>query len=131
MVKILIVDDNSLERRLICHILSETFKDIKHVDEADNGKQAISYLQKVKYNIVITDIVMPEIDGISLIRYIKENHHDTKLIAISGSKPYYLYLAKQFGINAMYTKPIDKESFIFSINLMLNKILRQHKFQSS
>ena len=63
---------------------------------------------------------MPQIEGIELIRNIKSKFPFCNIIAVSGSKPYYLYLAKKLGIQGVFTKPIDNDRFISSVQNILN-----------
>jgi len=66
--KLLVVDDNELNRSLITSFLKECDMNIVN---AENGKDAIEILKKEKFDIIITDINMPEINGLELIKIIK------------------------------------------------------------
>ncbi len=120
MKRILVVDDNRLERRIIVHILHEYFQNEILVDEAPEGLSAIHLLSCLTYDLVITDLVMPKLEGLELIRKIKSKYPASDIIAISGSKPYYLYLAKKMGIAGIFTKPIDRDRFLLCIQEILN-----------
>jgi len=117
MRKVLIVDDNQIMRKLISGLLSNI--GIKP-EEASNGEECLEMLNQNEYNLVITDIVMPKMEGIELIRKIKSNYPLTKIIAISGSKPYYLYLAKKMGVYAVFTKPLTKNGFLGIVQDIMN-----------
>ena len=120
MKRILVVDDNRLERRIINHILKEHFANEVIIDEAPEGLSAINLLSNTIYDLVITDLIMPKIEGLELIRKIKSEYPSLRVIAISGGKPFYLYLAKKMGIEGVFTKPIDRERFIFCVQETLN-----------
>jgi YesN/AraC family two-component response regulator len=121
MKKILIVEDNRLERRLLEYILSEAFGNQVIVTQANDGNNALELLSKSTFDLVITDLVMPKIEGIELIRKIKSQFHEiVNIIAVSGKNPYYLYLAKKLGIQGIFTKPLDKDKFLFTIEKILN-----------
>lgn len=120
MKRILVVDDNRLERRIIIHILKEHFANEIMIDEAPEGLSAINLLSHTVYDLVITDLIMPKIEGLELIRKIKSEYPSLRVIAISGGKPFYLYLAKKMGIEGVFTKPIDRERFIFCVQETLN-----------
>lgn len=121
MKNILLVEDNSLERRLIEFILKKTFEGQVSVLLACDGYEALNILAKNKIDLVITDLVMPNVEGIELIRAIKNNFPDIQnVLAISGKNPYYLYLAKKIGVQGIFTKPLDKDKFIFSISKLLS-----------
>ena len=108
MKRILIVEDNRLERKILSHTIREAFQQEVFIDEAADGSIGLENLQKVDYDMVITDIIMPRIEGLELIRRVKESYPRCKIVAISGSNPYYLYLAKKMGIEGVFTKPFDK-----------------------
>lgn len=82
MKKILIVDDNKDYVELISEFLSgEGYA----VSTACNGREAIATLEQVgEFDLIITDVLMPDIDGIGLINYIKSAGKDVPVIALSG-----------------------------------------------
>lgn len=120
MKSILLVEDNNLERRLIEYILKKTFEGHVSVLLACDGQEALKILEKHQIDLVITDLVMPNVEGIELIRAIRNNFPDVhNILAISGKNPYYLYLAKKIGVQGIFTKPLDKDKFIHSIGKLL------------
>jgi YesN/AraC family two-component response regulator len=119
MKRILIVDDNRLERKLLLFILKDYLKDSVHIDEASEGHSALSYIKRKPYDLVITDLIMPKIEGMELIRKIKSESTKCDILAVSGGNPYYLYLAKKLGIQGIYTKPLDKEKFLGQVSAIL------------
>ena len=120
MRRVLLVDDNRLERKIISHTLTSRFNRTIKVDEVTDGSQALKYLDTQQYDLVITDLVMPNIEGIRLIHEIHKYHSPCKIIAISGSNPYYLYLAKKTGIDGVFTKPVPKDLFLQKIEALLS-----------
>ena len=121
MKKILIVDDNRLERRLLVYVLAESFGNQVYIAQAKDGNEALEMLSNTIFDLVITDLVMPKIEGIELIRKIKVQFHEIiKIIAISGKNPYYLYLAKKLGIQGIFTKPLDKDKLLNTVGKLLN-----------
>jgi YesN/AraC family two-component response regulator len=112
MKRILIVDDNMMMRRLIRNV----FRDHDYaITEAKNGLEGLKLADKNTFDLVITDIVMPEMEGIEFIMQLKKNFPETKIIAISGGKPYYLYMAKKLGIDAVFTKPLNHSDFVNTV----------------
>jgi YesN/AraC family two-component response regulator len=89
------------------------------ISTASNWKTALSILKLSKYDIVITDIIMPDIDGIEVIMYLKSYFPDIKIIAVSGggrvSAGKYLEIAEGLNIFGVLQKP-------FSIDELLNLI---------
>jgi YesN/AraC family two-component response regulator len=120
MKNILIVEDNRLERGLLVYILNEAFGNKINIVQARDGDQALEILTKSTFDLVVTDLVMPKIEGIELIKKIKSQFNEkTNIIAVSGRNPFYLYLAKKMGINGVFTKPLDKEKFLSTVDHIL------------
>jgi CheY-like chemotaxis protein len=117
MKKILVVDDNLMMRRLIINLFTDLNIDF---DEASDGNEGLEKILNHHYDLVITDIVMPGMEGIEMIIQAKKHDPALKIIAISGGKPYYLYLAKKLGIEAVFTKPLNRHQFYEMVkNLLL------------
>jgi len=116
MPGILIVeDDRELREMLRISLARRRYT----VLEADNGKDAITYFKPTLTDLVITDLIMPEEDGLKVIIKLREIKPSIKIIAISGGgkagPASYLNLAKALGANAAYSKP-------FSLNDLMTKI---------
>jgi YesN/AraC family two-component response regulator len=108
MKRILVVDDNILMRKLIIHLFQ---KESISFDEACDGFEGLEKLSEIQYDLIITDIVMPKMEGIELIMEIKRKYPLMKIIAISGGEPLYLYMAKKLGIQNVFTKPLNQQGF--------------------
>ena len=91
-VKILIVDDE-IE---ICNMLSRHFRYIGYeVDTASNGAEAIEKLDKSNFRVVISDIIMPKMDGVELLRAIKKEYPMAHVIMMTG------YVTLENGLSCM------------------------------
>lgn len=112
MKRILIVDDHSIIRKTIQDILKDESYEI---EEASNGLEALQLQKKKPFNLIITDIIMPKMEGIELIIKLKRDFPDVKIIAISGGKPYYLYIAKKLGTNHVFTIPFDQKELLETV----------------
>jgi YesN/AraC family two-component response regulator len=108
MKRILVVDDNILMRKLIINLFH---KEAIAFDEACDGLDGLEKLSDNQYDLIITDIVMPKMEGIELIMEIKRKYPLMKIIAISGGEPLYLYMAKKLGIRDVFTKPLNQQGF--------------------
>src|SRR5690348_11179207 len=80
------------------------------VEEAGTGKQALDRLKKSKFDLVVSDIWMPEMDGIAFLKEIRGSGSDLPVVVISGGAPnapltYTAPLASTFGANAVVYKP--------------------------
>ncbi|HEY5470583.1 MAG TPA: response regulator [Bacteroidales bacterium] len=116
MPGILIVeDDKDLREMLKIALIRRKFV----VSEAENGKEAITHFKPSITDLVITDLIMPDEDGLKVIIKLRELKPSVKIIAISGGGKAgpgsYLNLAKALGADAIYSKP-------FSINELIAKI---------
>ena len=106
--RILIIDDDPSIGISIKDLLSdEGFE----VDVAGDGREGLKMQRENPYNLIITDIVMPEEDGLEVIMWVKANCKSTKLIAISGGGYFdsrdYLLMAKELGASFVLCKPFD------------------------
>ena len=82
--KILIVDDEYIIRQGIKHLLDWEKHGFQVVGEADNGKQALEMIEKDPPDIVLTDIVMPVMDGIELTKMLNIKNSGIQVIVLSG-----------------------------------------------
>lgn len=96
--KILVADDIRFITKTIERVLQN---DGHHVDTCENGSQAIEKLKQGHYDLVITDIIMPEKDGIEVSKYVREqsNHSDTPIIAITGGG---ITISTEIAVEAAY-----------------------------
>ncbi len=108
MKKILVVDDDDLIRDLIYEILEPQGYQILL---AENGNRALEILDKEEIDLIITDIIMPDKEGIETILDIKKRLPHAKIIAMSGGGQLeansYLSMAKRLGVNATISKPFN------------------------
>jgi CheY-like chemotaxis protein len=116
MACILIVeDDRDLREMLKTSLLKRKFT----ILEASDGKEALARFKPALTDLVITDLIMPDEDGLKVIMKIKEIKPSIKVIAISGGGKAgpgnYLNLAKALGADEVFSKP-------FSVHDLFNKI---------
>ena len=71
-------------------------------------------------DLVVTDLIMPEKEGIETITTIRNFNRDVPIIAISGFSDDYLRAAIRLGANATFRKPLDSDEFISSVKTWLN-----------
>lgn len=114
---ILVVDDDDMLRSYVKELLK---LNNYTVTEAANGKVGLKEFRENKPDLVITDIIMPEMEGISFIRKLREYSQDTPIIAMTGNvhghMDEYLEISSQIGANEILRKPIDSKEFLATIN---------------
>ncbi|MBT7665010.1 MAG: response regulator [Rhodospirillaceae bacterium] len=104
MAHILVIDDVSTQRRIIREILNVNGHD---VTEADSGHEGIRLQSEHDFDLVVTDILMPGMDGIETVRELVRLYPHIKILAISAAKDGYLEAAEKFGAMAKLEKPIE------------------------
>jgi CheY-like chemotaxis protein len=117
---ILVVDD---EPEML-DILKQVLAGAGHrVVTADTGREAISLLAREKFDLVLTDLLMPERDGTEVIGELRAKYRDVPVVAMSGGgrmpRGEYLKIAKMFGAHAMLEKPFTNEQLLSTIELLL------------
>lgn len=119
--KILIVDDSDFSRKAISQLLED--QPYKIVGEASSGKEAIQILKDSKIDIVILDIVMPEMSGLDLAEFIKHNFRETQIILISSLAQENIIIdAISSGANDFLQKPLQKDVLINAIEKIIQTI---------
>jgi CheY-like chemotaxis protein len=120
MANILVIDDDSMARNVIAEMLSEKGHIIV---EASDGKEGLKLYNTTKFDIVITDMIMPEVEGIETIIQLRKDNPDVKIIAISGggriSAYSHLSLAEKFGVKKTLVKPFSKNDLQIAVDELL------------
>ena len=116
-MRVLVVDDNIIDRRLIKYTLLNHLNICSEV--AKDGFEALEKVQVNHFDLIITDIVMPKMEGIELINQVQSISPTTKIIAVSGNNPYYLYIVKKLGIDSVFTKPLETNKFIERVKTLI------------
>lgn len=122
MAGILLVEDDYDLRSMLKSSL-EKGKNL--IIEASNGREALNKFKSSLIDLVITDLVMPEQDGIGLIMELKKIKPDIKIIAISGGgkagPSNYLSIAETLGANAIFSKPFSVIAFQEKVDQILSE----------
>jgi two-component system response regulator (stage 0 sporulation protein F) len=114
MATILVIDDQAPIRAL----LRVALKGAGHeVLEASNGRLGLKLYQERPVDLVITDIVMPEMDGLEMILELTRNFLNVKVIAMSGGleSEGQLRVAKLLGARQTFQKPLDMEELLSAV----------------
>ena len=107
MAKILIIDDDATIQLVFSQFLTSLGHEIM---QAENGIEGMDMLQKTRPDLVITDIMMPEMDGLEILMQLRKTHDAVPVIAISGGMRAlpvnFLQQAKLFGARYVFEKPV-------------------------
>jgi YesN/AraC family two-component response regulator len=120
MANILIIDDD----QQILNMLSQILKRAGYeVVEALDGKQGLKLYRENPTDLIITDIIMPEKEGLETIMELQRDFPDVKIIAISGGghnlAENYLYMARVLGVQRTFAKPIARDELLKSVSELL------------
>lgn len=120
MANILLVEDD----HDVAFTLSEYLRSKAHkIKCVPDGQEALQIIEDRHPDIIITDIIMPNMNGIAFIRAVKEGYPSLKIIAISGGGRVganeYLSSAEVFGAEKIFSKPINNDQLIQAIDTLL------------
>lgn len=125
-IRMLIVDDEPV----ICQGLAQTIPwhslGVEEVAIAFNGKQALKKNGATAFDLILTDISMPEMDGLALAEYVVQTYPDTKMIIISGFDNFhYARQALRLGIEDYLLKPVNVDELIGLVKSVTATILER------
>jgi len=116
--KILVADDNELNRETLKEILTEEGYEVKTVND---GREGINAFLEDKYDLVITDLRMPKVDGLELLKYIKDANSNNIVIMITGHGTVNAAVsAMKMGAFDFISKPIKDDLVKLSVSRAIN-----------
>jgi DNA-binding NtrC family response regulator len=119
MAVILLIDDDERLRRLLGRMLASAGH---QVVEAENGRAALSILPACHPEIVITDVFMPEKDGIETVKEIREQFPEMKFLAMTGGgrEERFYSLITTLAAADVLQKPFDTETLLGAVDRLLS-----------
>jgi DNA-binding NtrC family response regulator len=135
MSRILIIEDEPAIRRVLVKILSDEDKS-HELFEAENGIEGINLIKKHQFDLIISDVKMPKVDGIEVLEFINLNFPETPFVMISGhgdldmavdsmKKGAFDYISKPPDLNRLLTtvrNALDKKKLIVENKVLKKKI---------
>ncbi len=119
MARILVIDDDEATRAVIEEILA---RQGHQVTLAAGGRTGLAEARRRNFDLVLVDIIMPDIDGMETISELREMSATVPIIAMSGSSPNsagYLETATVLGASAALAKPFSKRELEHTVDVML------------
>lgn len=118
MSKILAVDDSEPMRKLVRFVLGAEGHE---VTTASNGAEALAYMQSDSFDLVVTDVNMPIMDGAELISQIRENHSELPILVLTTEREQQLHReGRAIGASGWVQKPFQPQIFKDMVSRLLN-----------
>lgn len=130
MYKILLVDDEILVRDAIRENIDWGKLDCELIGDCENGKQAVEFVKTHEVDIVLTDILMPYMDGMELSHFLHDNYPDILIVIFSGFGEFeYAKKAIQYNVSEYMLKPVTAMELTKVIGNMKEKLDSRKKEQ--
>lgn len=128
MLKIFLVEDEVVMREGIKNNIDWEKEGFIFAGEASDGELAFPFIQKIKPDIIITDIKMPFMDGLALSRLVKAEQPDVKIIILSGYDEFeYAKEAISIGITDYLVKPVSREKLLEAVRQVAQVITEEQE----
>lgn len=120
---LIIVDDEQIERDVLKLIIEREVPEVRIVGEAKNGRQALELANQLQPDIMMVDIKMPGMDGLSVIRELSQSLPDTKYVLVSAYDYFnYAQEAISLGVKEYLLKPASKQQIIETVKSLAQEI---------
>jgi YesN/AraC family two-component response regulator len=121
MAKVLIVEDEDIERIVLRKILQEHFQDIDLIAEAATGTDAIAMIDKQPFDLVILDINIPGINGLDVCENLKHKYPDARVIITTAYNKFeFAFRAIKVKVNDFLLKPVRPEKIVDCVGALLH-----------
>lgn len=121
MAHILVIDDDELVRFTAQLVLASAGH---AVDTANDGREGVEKVRRVDYDVVVTDMIMPEMEGLETIQILIQEFPQLPIVAMSGGGPSgrldYLQLARNLGVRCSLEKPFSHEELCAVVDKALD-----------
>ncbi len=122
MIRLLVVEDNDDFRFIVCEMLADLDY---QVFTATNGAQALAVLESQTVDIVLTDMIMPDKEGLETVQEIRRKYPMIKIAAMSGggrvNANNYLDLAKRLGASVTFEKPFRAQELLLGLERIVSE----------
>lgn len=126
MIKVLIVEDEAGIRDSLSQAFSWTEIGCELIGSVDSGLAALEFCIHTQPDIIISDIVMPGIDGLTFLKYIKEKYNHVKFIILTGHREFnYAKDAVNLGAEFFMLKPINYNELLSALTTLIDRIINE------
>ena len=126
--RLLVVDDEATMRKGIANFMNWETIDCEVAATASDGLEAIQILEQIPIDIIITDIKMPEADGLAVARYVYEKKLETKVILLTGYADFaYAQTAIRYNVSAFILKPANKKALFEAVQEAQKELIISRK----
>lgn len=129
MFRVLVVDDEPSALDYICNIIKMKCPSLTISGTAENGKDGLDQYRRLSPDLVISDVKMPVMDGLDMVKAIKEDDQNAQIILVSGYQEFeYVRAALKYGVSDYVLKPMTPANFIAAAAPVL-KVLEQRFYE--
>jgi two-component system response regulator YesN len=127
----MVCDDEQIMIESVRHIVEKEFSNIRIIETARSGREAIEKTLTIKPDIILTDIKMPGINGLDAIKEIKKVHKDVKIVIASVYEFFeYAKQAVELGVSEYLIKPVKKERLVDTLKRIVAQLdAERHKYR--
>lgn len=122
MTRILLIDDDELSRSAVEKMLERAGFEVRSTGD---GREALESYRKERPDLVVTDLIMPDVDGLELIQQVRQLDPTVRILAISGGgrvqAEEYLSVARKFGALEVLSKPFTGQELRQAVERALGK----------
>ncbi len=129
MLKILVVEDDRELRHLFAHVLIKNGYSVK---EVSNGKEALDAIEEEHYDLIISDIMMPKMDGYELVRSLRDAGNTTPILMITAKDAFDdMRMGFLSGTDDYMVKPINVNEMVLRVQALLRRAQMIHERRQS
>jgi two-component system response regulator YesN len=130
-IKVVLAEDEAVLCRSIAAKIEKTDADFVVVSRTSDGRQALGAVRDLSPDVLITDIKMPVMDGLELIRQMRLSYPKVKLVVLTGYSDFaYVQQAIRSGVSGYLLKPVEDEELIQTLSDLKNEIVEEQYRQN-
>jgi two-component system chemotaxis response regulator CheY len=116
-MRVLLIDDEPMVRKIVRKMLERAGHAVVDVE---NGRTGLDQLERAAFDLIVTDIIMPDVEGIEVLMTVRERHPSIAVVAMSGGGRVgnvdFLDVARKLGAAATLEKPFAQDALLKAID---------------